>query len=67
MPPRGFAAAISDVLAEPEAEATRRAGAARTHVEERFDWGRVVDQLVSVIERPPGSAQLQSATRATTA
>ena len=65
--PGGFAAAISELVGEPDAEATRRAVAARAHVEERFDWGRVVDHLVSVVEGLPAPAQPLSATRATTA
>ena len=62
-----FAAAISDVVAEPEAEATRRATGARAYVAERFDWERVVDDLVSVIEALPVPAHSPPATRATTA
>lgn len=65
--PAGFGAAISELIGEPDAEATRRAVAARAHVEEGFDWGRVVDHLVSVVEGLPAPAQPLSATRATTA
>lgn len=65
--PSRFAGAICDVVAEPESEAARRAAAARAYVEERFDWDRVVDDLVSVVEGLPASTAGLSAARATTA